>query len=216
MDHKAAWTSCFRTGEPDHDFAEKVDRAVSFYRYDLYNLTYTPSKARSAIYARLRTCANDLLVGLEDLPPDILSEVEDLYTGNESADYAEQTEGTDYQAICEFYRDRDLLRAVIGRLNVNLLDAERIHARQTGRPRQNIGLEQAISELQKIFETYSGKSARHGLSHDAYSRSSDYRGDFMPFLKAVFWSYSGREFPQTGALGEAARKTLGLKKPKRS
>ncbi|MFA8443446.1 hypothetical protein [Yoonia sp.] len=212
VDYEAAWHSCFRTGEPDNDFVCRIDRAISFYRYDLYDLTYTPSKERSAIYRRLRSHANDLLAGLEQLPSDIRIEVEDLYIGNESADYAEKTEGTDYEAICEFDRDLDLLKEIIGRLNVNLSDADSIYAREKGRRKQNIGLEQAIVELQSIFETYAKRSARFGLSHDAYSSSGDYRGDFMPFLKVVFWSYNGREFPQVGALGETARKILGLKK----
>jgi hypothetical protein len=137
------------------------------------------------------------LAGLEQLPSDIRIEVEDLYIGNESADYAEKTEGTDYEAICEFDRDLDLLKDIIGRLNVNLPDADSIYVVKKDVASKTLG---------------SNRSARFGLSHDAYSSSGYYRGDFMPFLKVVFWSYNGREFPQVGALGETARKILGLKK----
>jgi len=211
VDIAGAWLACKQSGAPPSQFAAAVNDAMRHYSRDLEQRPRTPSGARKQIFNRLRNQSKKMLKELEDLPQDVFWELGDMYYGNEPEDFDETVMGTDYEGLSPFEYDFDLLQQVVGRLKGNLGDVEKIHKRTTGRPKQNAGLERAIQILGKVFEDYSGQSARYGLSPNAYAEKTVYRGDFMPFLKAVIWSYSGREFPQETALGEAARHVFGLR-----
>lgn len=130
---------------------------------------------------------------------------------NEPADYFENSIDKDHEGLDYWEYEFDKLKTTLETLSTFLDESMDETPKHSGRPKQNENLEQTIIKLSALFTATSGKDATKGISVSAYDSGQPYGGPFIDFLQTAFWSYNAREYPSSAAIGETARRALGLR-----
>ena len=123
--------------------------------------------------------------------------------------------GTVDEGLDFFEYEYDYLNSILSKMTELIAESLVRTSRPAGRPIQNENLEETIRKLAKLFEKTTGKDPRKGISVSAYSNGSNYGGPFNDFVQATVWTYNGKDFPKSAALGETIRVALGLRNKRR-
>lgn len=211
LDIEAAWTACGKASAPSPQFSEKLTAAFDGYFAHLIPMQRTSNQKRKSQFAKIQTLSKRLLTELNSLPDDLAYEVTNAYMLNEPEDYFENSFGKDHEGLDYWEYEFDGLKTTLETLSTFLDESLDTNPKPGGRPKQNENLEETIIKLSTLFAATSGKDAAKGISVSTYSGGHAYGGPFIDFLQVAFWSFNAREYPSSAAIGETARRALGLR-----
>lgn len=215
LDIEAAWKACGKVGAPSQQFSENLFAAFKGYSRHMRPMQRTNNQTRKQQFAKIQTSSKKLLSDLINLPDDLAYEITEAYMMNEPANYVENSLGQDHEGLDYWEYQFDGLKATLETLSMFLDECLDQNLKHGGRPKQNENLEETIIKLSTIFAATTGNDAAKGISVSTYSDGHAYGGSFINFLQAAFWSFNAREYPSSAAIGETARRALGLRNKRR-
>ncbi|NRP25880.1 hypothetical protein XMM379_002585 [Aliiroseovarius sp. xm-m-379] len=218
VDYESAWQCLGQEGEAPHQFRQDIDSCLTHYRWKRVPLRQTNMRECTRHFDKLANKAAELSSLLSESENKFSHLLFDSYddelskTENGDCEYSDFTMGTENEGMEYFDVQLLALKELLSELNRAASTAPKYHKVYKGRPQINHYLEGAILGLANIYTDLTGNPPGKQLTINSEGHSKPVQGPFMDFVTTVLWSHAGKEIPENSAIGEAARKALGLRK----